>query len=724
MFSFGLMGSIYGEQVLPGHSSHGDVFNEGPRQGAVLMDGMGKVNLPVSTKNVEAQRFFNQGVGQLHGFWYYEAERSFRQVAMLDPDCAMAYWGCAMANVNNEGRAKGFIAEAVKLKGKASAREVAWIDALNRFYDGDGGKREAKDRHLGFIADMESIVQDYPEELEARAFLGWAIWKSKDGGVPVVSREAVDALLDGVLKREPMHPVHHYRIHLWDTGRAKRALNSAALCGQSAPGIAHMWHMPAHTYSRTNRGQDSAWAQEAALRVDHAYVARARGLTDQIHNYAHNAEWLIRVWNDLGRARASVELAKNLTSMPRHPKGNTLEKKNTAASYGRTRLLETLLKFELWDELLQLEGSSLLDVTANRAHEFARLRAMGVAAFFAGDEARLRKIVAQAGSLKKTAPKEEKKEAEKNNPKAEEKNKNPELSAEEIAMLELSMLEMMSAKKPTEEILKQIDLLKGLPDDRRVRYYRHLGLEEKALGLESVLPMDAAGQALRVEVLLGYGKRDEAKKVFEKLGELAAGMDEDLPFSRKLDEAAAELGIKEGWRKPTEASKDVRDRPSLDSLGPLHWQPVMAKTLKAKDAEGRVHEAGEAYAGKPVLVIFYLSGECSHCVSQLKAFEAAASKFKEAGVDLVAIGHETPADLVNTAKLIGEDKDLRVRLLADKNLEAFKAWGCHDDFEQSPLHGTFLLDGQGRVRWRDIAYQPFDNATFLLAEVKRLLALP
>ena len=74
---------------------HGEVFNEGPRQAAYLMGDTGNVTFPITSANPEAQAFFNQGIGQLHGFWYFEAERSFRQVAMLDPNCAMAYWGMA-----------------------------------------------------------------------------------------------------------------------------------------------------------------------------------------------------------------------------------------------------------------------------------------------------------------------------------------------------------------------------------------------------------------------------------------------------------------------------------------------------------------------------------------------------------------------------------------------------------------------------------------------------
>ena len=98
------------EKLREGHSYHGEAFDEGPRQAAYLMPGMGNVDFRVTTKSPEAQKFFNQGLAQLHGFWYFEAERSFRQVAMLDPDCAMAYWGMCLANTNNAKRAEKFIA--------------------------------------------------------------------------------------------------------------------------------------------------------------------------------------------------------------------------------------------------------------------------------------------------------------------------------------------------------------------------------------------------------------------------------------------------------------------------------------------------------------------------------------------------------------------------------------------------------------------------------------
>ena len=64
---------------------------------AKLMSGMGVTNMPVTTSSEEARKFFNQGVSQMHSFWFLESERSFLQAATLDPNMAMAYWGISVS---------------------------------------------------------------------------------------------------------------------------------------------------------------------------------------------------------------------------------------------------------------------------------------------------------------------------------------------------------------------------------------------------------------------------------------------------------------------------------------------------------------------------------------------------------------------------------------------------------------------------------------------------
>src|SRR5579862_5612782 len=113
--------------IQPGHSLHGSAFDEGPRQRAKLMRGYGTVHFPITTSNPEAQRFFDQGINQLYSFFYFEAERSFRTAAMLDPDCAMAYWG--LARSDHSDRRKAFLTLAQQKMAKATDRERRYIEA-------------------------------------------------------------------------------------------------------------------------------------------------------------------------------------------------------------------------------------------------------------------------------------------------------------------------------------------------------------------------------------------------------------------------------------------------------------------------------------------------------------------------------------------------------------------------------------------------------------------
>ena len=372
-----------GEEEGPaaGHSNHGEVFNEGPRQKAYLMGTTGKIDFPVTSKVKNVKEFVQQGIGQLHGFWYFEAERSFRQAAALDPDCAIAYWGASKANGGNKKRAIGFSKEAMKRKDKASRQEQLHIELWDKYVNRDPKKDKAG--RQAYMTALEKLLYEFPDDLDAKAFLGLAMWSNRSRGIPLTSHLSVDALLNDVLDKNPMHPCHHYRIHLWDYQKADKALNSAALCGQSAPGIAHMWHMPGHIYSRLKRYADGAWQQEASARVDHAHMMRDRVLPDQIHNFAHNNEWLIRNLAFLGASDRAVDLAKNMCELPRHPKYNTLTRRGSSY-YGRLRLFTVLNEFEKWDELIELADTPYLEPTKSETEQNKRLRYLGRAYFRSG----------------------------------------------------------------------------------------------------------------------------------------------------------------------------------------------------------------------------------------------------------------------------------------------------------------------------------------------------
>ena len=62
-----------------------------------FFEGLGGYKHKITTASPQAQRYFDQGLGFYHGFNHGEAIRSFQAAAQLDPKCAMAHWGIALA---------------------------------------------------------------------------------------------------------------------------------------------------------------------------------------------------------------------------------------------------------------------------------------------------------------------------------------------------------------------------------------------------------------------------------------------------------------------------------------------------------------------------------------------------------------------------------------------------------------------------------------------------
>lgn len=725
-----------------GHSAHGEAFNEGPRQAAVLMEGTGQVNFPVSTQDADAQAFFTQGIGQLHGFWYFEAERSFRQAASLDPDCAMFYWGMAMANVNNKDRAKSFLKEAVQRKDDATDREKLWIGTLENFYKED--KRDDKRRELDFIRDLENLVQKDEGDTEAKAFLVWKIWQAKDKA-PISSPMAVNALLDQIFAVSPQHPAHHYRIHLWDGFKPDQALKSAALLGQAAPAIAHMWHMPGHIFSKVKRFDDAAWQQEASTRVDHAYMIENLILPDQIHNYAHNEEWLVRTFNELGRASDATALAKSLIAIPRHPKINTLDNGRSSASYGRTRLIESLIQWERWQQLADLCSGSdpYLPNAVQEGHEALRLRALGLAQFQLDQEKGLLATISELEKfqveLKRKKAAEAKKKAEEAKPAEGEKTapakspsggekkakggakksaEKPKPSDSDKALIELRLLASI-LRGDTDAAKAQLASIKDeIPADRLARYWLSVDDKAKAIETANKINQNFVGLAAKASVLALADKPEDAHKTIDQLRKVSFAADATLPVAARLDALVHTLGIQQGWRGKTPVRKDSGIRPELSTLGPVHWSPPPAPEWKALDLDTQPVTAA-FLKKKPTLLIFYLGQSCTHCMEQVEAILKRTSDFKVAGLNLVGITPEPPS----VAKLIHDKHDVPFPIYCDPSLDMFRAFRAHDDFEQLLLHCVALIDSDNRIRWIDISYDPFMDLDFLIEESQRLLKL-
>src|SRR5450631_515855 len=75
----------------------GVIFLPAQSKSAAPLPTTGQHHHRISTKNPEAQRFFDQGLTLVFAFNHEEAARTFRRASELDPQSAMTFWGLALA---------------------------------------------------------------------------------------------------------------------------------------------------------------------------------------------------------------------------------------------------------------------------------------------------------------------------------------------------------------------------------------------------------------------------------------------------------------------------------------------------------------------------------------------------------------------------------------------------------------------------------------------------
>lgn len=275
-----------------------------------LWNDLGTVSFPVTTSNVLAQRYFDQGLRLAYGFNHEEARRSFQMAQRLDPECAMCFWGEALVlgpNINlpmppeAAAPAHAAVSRAETLSGGATEKERALIWALaQRYSDDPDVKRSVLD--AGYADAMAEVARHYPADhdiavLAAEAMMDtqpWDYWQA-DGDTPKGRTGEIIKILEGVLN-DANHPgaIHLY-IHMTEASMTpERAEPYADRLASLMPGAGHLVHMPSHTYFRIGRYRDSLAVNVAAVKADEAYLAQvdAEGIYPNGY-YPHNIHFVV-----------------------------------------------------------------------------------------------------------------------------------------------------------------------------------------------------------------------------------------------------------------------------------------------------------------------------------------------------------------------------------------------------------------------------------------------
>jgi peroxiredoxin len=664
-----------------GHSHYGESFDTGPREKPWVIEGIGVAHFPITTKNPEVQKWFDQGNELLHSFWDFEAERSFRWCLKLEPDNAMAYWGLARANLiggGGEKRAQDMIREAVKRKDHVTPREQLYIDAMAAellpdplHENADSQERGRRGRKI-----LETLCVKYPDDMEARAMLAFETLGDSRYGAELIIRE--------ILAKEPDHPgAHHYRIHNWDYHEPEQALDSAKRYGEIVTGVGHALHMPGHIYSIVGMWNEAAISMDAATRREKQYMQERLTFPFNNWNYGHNLNYLSYIQEQLGMADRAVFDARQLIDAPQDPQGNDDAPRSTH-SYGIAALTRAMVKFERWDDLLKENNVPWRDIfldKVNRNYFEAR------AYFGKGDLEKAEKSVAAHAALKSEL----------------DKNKNL-AGIYEIQALELKA-RMLLARGNTLEGLQSLTLAAEKEFDNQQSYadpptypeslYNELG--EAYLNTKSpLLAAEAFEKGLTlthndlfslsglVRAYSAAGEKAKAEDAMARLLFVTADADKGLAIISR----AMATGIKAAPRDSSPRPQRNYLRTSLEKFGPNKWEPYSAPMLDVKDASG-TRVTLDQFKGKNVILVFYLGQECAHCMKQLHDIGNKKDEWEKLDTVVLAVSSTAPAKNAEGLKAFG---NLPVQLLSDDRFTNAHRFHSYVDFEEMELQSTILID--------------------------------
>jgi tetratricopeptide (TPR) repeat protein len=363
-----------------------------------LVSGLGDLHHPVSTHNLEAQKFFDQGLRFIYAFNHDEAARSFQHAAELDSKLAMAYWGVAEAvgpNYNDPAdpdrykRAHDAVRKAVDLSSAASPSEQAYIQATAKRFPADPNS-DLKKAGEDYRDAMREVARQFPDDLDAATLFAesgmnlhpWGLWHQD--GTPEAGTEEIVSTLESVIKRDPSHlGAIHYYIHAVEaSNNPERALAGANKLAALAPNAGHIVHMPAHIYIRTGDYEAAVQTNQKAAEIDRTYIKEtgAQGIYPMMY-YSHNLHFVAMCGAMNGRyteARKNADLL--LANVGPHVKDMPpLEGFMTIP-------VAVEIRFHHWNEILKMPAPDPSMKTATVFWHFGRGLALAGTGKIAGAE--------------------------------------------------------------------------------------------------------------------------------------------------------------------------------------------------------------------------------------------------------------------------------------------------------------------------------------------------
>jgi tetratricopeptide (TPR) repeat protein len=336
-------------------------------KGAQLFEGLGDFHREFTTGSDQAQQYLDQGMVWLQAFNYDEAERSFRQAARLDPDCAMAWWGVAYAagpSYNHSRMTERRAEISWEALQNAQARientspvERALIEALSKRFEMPYPL--ADDSHLdqAYADAMAAVWEQYPEDADVGMLYAEALMVRTPWALYNIDREPaedtpmIEALLEQVLELDPDQAgAAHLYIHAVELSKSpERGLVVADRLSTLVPLSGHLLHMPSHIYTRTGDWDRAIEQNALAMEADEKYRAKSPEQFTQHMYMVHNNH--IRAYGAMmvGREKEALETSRRMWSqIP----ADLLEDVAPEVDAWMCSVYDVYKRFGRWDKML------------------------------------------------------------------------------------------------------------------------------------------------------------------------------------------------------------------------------------------------------------------------------------------------------------------------------------------------------------------------------------
>lgn len=331
-----------------------------------LFAGTGAHTRAITGARPETQRYFDQGVAFVTSFNHDEGLRSMQYATQLDPDCAMAWWGVALAcspHINNTSvtaeratLAWEALGRAEKLDAACTPAERALIRAMKvKFSEDPKAPRRPLDE--AYTVAMREVWHAYPNDADIGAWAAdammmlrpWDLWRKNGEAQP--GTEEVLAVLEATLRLNPRQPLaNHLSVHAHEaSSQPERGDAAANMLREITPGLGHMVHMSSHIDVRRGRWEEAIVANTRAIAANRSYREQVgRPLSGYLNYMGHDYHMLTHAAMMGGRGALAAQTMRDLfAQMPPE-----WERESEIGDGYFAMHFDVMKRFGKWDEIL------------------------------------------------------------------------------------------------------------------------------------------------------------------------------------------------------------------------------------------------------------------------------------------------------------------------------------------------------------------------------------